>query len=124
MSVTEDESKLNELNLELQNRLAAGANGVLITRTELSGKVCLRMAIGGVNHSEKYVREAFECFSVKARELLAEQRLVVSKAIRLPQGSDEMVYKKTSPAVRLRPFHRVVLRIRTLHRLSKAAMKG
>lgn len=70
---TTSSSQLNELNLELHRRITEGPDGIFITRTELNGNACLRMAIGGARTEEKHVREAFETFETKARALLSEK---------------------------------------------------
>lgn len=67
-----DAAELNELNLELHKRIIEGVDGVFITRTELNGKACLRMAIGGERTQERHVLAAFEAFEKKAKALLSE----------------------------------------------------
>jgi aromatic-L-amino-acid decarboxylase len=74
-----DSDKLNELNLELHRRITEGSDALFITRTELDGKVCLRMAIGGERTEKKHVQAAFDTFSLKAKDLLAQQSPVLPK---------------------------------------------
>lgn len=71
-TTTFDAPKLDSLNLELHKRIIEGADGVFITRTELNGKACLRMAIGGERTQEGHVLAAFEAFEKKAKALLSE----------------------------------------------------
>ena len=71
--------KLNKLNLELHRRMNEGSDALFITRTELGGKVCLRMAIGGVWTEKKHVQAAFDTFSARATDLLVEQNLLPTK---------------------------------------------
>lgn len=74
-----DSGKLNELNLELHRRITEGSDALFITRTELDGKVCLRMAIGGERTQKKHVQAAFDTFSLKAKDVLAQQSVFPTK---------------------------------------------
>jgi len=74
-----DSDKLNKLNLEFHRRMNEGSDALFITRTELGGKVCLRMAIGGVRTEKKHVQAAFDTFVARATDLLAEQNLSPTK---------------------------------------------
>lgn len=71
--------KLNELNHELFLRITEGPDALFITSTELDGKFCLRMAIGGERVEERHVQAAFDTFSIKAKNLLAQQSLVLTR---------------------------------------------
>jgi len=71
-----DLGKLNKLNLGLYRRMN---DALFITPTGLCGKVCLRMAIGGVWTEKKHVQAAFDTFRARATDLLVEQNLLPTK---------------------------------------------
>lgn len=69
-NLASDESDLNKLNLELHKLVTGGKDAEFITRTELNGKACLRMALGGERTQEEHVKSAFDSFERKARIIL------------------------------------------------------
>ncbi len=66
---------LNELNLALHQHIthpSDPADALFITRTELNGDVCLRMAIGAERTTETHIRKAMDTLERVGKNILKE----------------------------------------------------
>ncbi|KAF9511208.1 hypothetical protein BS47DRAFT_1487046 [Hydnum rufescens UP504] len=71
-----DLQTLNELNMELHHRLTEGSgpggedDKLFLTRTDLNGKVCIRLVVGAERTQEEHVQRAFDILCKVGKVLL------------------------------------------------------
>ena len=60
-----DTDSLNDLNRLFYTRISS-RNDILLTRTDLNGIICIRLAVGSARTEEKHIQQAFELLCAEA----------------------------------------------------------